>query len=142
MDHETRKEKQYSFETRRWSRVKDDRCHTECVVASVRTGWTVLGYEARLYVKGDLLYRSRMFMTRRLANEEADRLLYETISISQLFGPGAQKTNSEHQNGATEIPDDGQAPSDSQTAPATGSAPATQAASASAIPPTTQTPAR
>jgi hypothetical protein len=83
-------EKQYSFETRRWSRVKDDRCHSECVVASVRVGWMVLGYEARLYVKGELLYRSRLFSTRRLANDEADRLLHETIAISQLFGPERQ----------------------------------------------------
>lgn len=77
---------QYEFETRRWLRMKDETCHAECVVVSVRTGWTVVGYEARLHVRGGLAYQSRTFLTRQLANEEADKLMVDTIKRARA-GP-------------------------------------------------------
>lgn len=52
----------------------------QCVVVSVREGWTVHGYEVRLHSRDLLLYRSRRYLSRKLANEEADALLTETLS--------------------------------------------------------------
>ena len=78
-----------AFETPRWSRMRNDECVLECVIASVRTGWTVLGYEARLYRKGFLIHRSRVYLTRKLATEEADALLRETVSVSNVV-PGRE----------------------------------------------------
>lgn len=70
----------YEFETRRWSRLRNDEVALECVVVSIRDGWTVRGYETRLYRQGLLLHRSRLQFTRRLADDEADMLLRETLS--------------------------------------------------------------
>jgi hypothetical protein len=69
-----------AVERSRWSRVRGERSALECLVASIRTGWDVHGYEVRLYHGNTLLYRSRTFMTRSLANADADHLLRHTLS--------------------------------------------------------------
>lgn len=71
--------KTFVFETRQWSRARDGEPVLECTIASMRTGWTVHGYEARLYIKGSLPYRSRVFLTRQRATAEADKLLFEQL---------------------------------------------------------------
>jgi hypothetical protein len=71
--------RRYEFETHRWSRMRNDERVLECVIAAVRDGWTVLGYEVRVYSQRQLLYRSRQFLERRFALQEADALLRETI---------------------------------------------------------------
>jgi hypothetical protein len=73
-----RMEKRYEFETRRWSRVRNDERLADCVVVSVRKGWQVMAYECRLYICNQLCY-SRPFSTRRLAEADADSLLGEII---------------------------------------------------------------
>jgi hypothetical protein len=86
--------RRYEFETHRWSRVRDDapdECMLECVVASVRNGWTVLGYEVRLYCRNHLMYRSRVHLMRKLANDEADSLLREALtSLDRGSSPTTQ----------------------------------------------------
>lgn len=72
------------FDTHRWSRMKDDQLLLKCVVTSKRNGWTHAGYEVRLFSQSQLIYRSRLCLTRRLANDEADSLLHDTLlSISR-----------------------------------------------------------
>ena len=71
--------RRYEFETHRWSRIRNDERVLECVIAAVRDGWTALGYEVRVYTQRQLLYRSRQFLERRFALQEADALLRETI---------------------------------------------------------------
>jgi hypothetical protein len=80
------------FETHRWSRLRNDDCILECVIASVRSGWTVFGYEARLYRKGFLIHRSRTYLTRKGAIDEADALLRETLFS---LGPNRESAPSE-----------------------------------------------
>lgn len=67
------------FETRHWCRVKDGEHVLECVIASVRSGWLHLGYQVRLFSRGQQVYHSRMFLSRKLANEEADSLLRDAV---------------------------------------------------------------
>ena len=83
--------RRYEFETHRWSRIRDDERVLECVIVAVRDGWTALGYEVRIYSRSQQLYRSRQFLERRFALQEADALLRETIGPIQdhsvLRGP-------------------------------------------------------
>lgn len=72
--------RQYEFADHRWSRIRDEERVLQCVVVSFREGWSVLGYEVRLHSRNVLLYRSRRYLSRKLANEEADSLLTETLS--------------------------------------------------------------
>jgi hypothetical protein len=55
----------------------------ECIITSRRHGWMPLGYEVRLFSRTQLVYRSRVFLTRKLANDEADALL---IDLLRSFG--------------------------------------------------------
>lgn len=75
--------RRFEFEAHRWSRVKDDERVLECVIVAVRDGWTALGYEVRLYSRRHLMYRSRPVFERRLAVQEADSLLRETVASVQ-----------------------------------------------------------
>lgn len=75
--------RRFEFETHRWSRVRDEERILECVIVAVRDGWTALGYEVRLYSHRHLMYRSRPMLERRLAVQEADSLLRETLASVQ-----------------------------------------------------------
>ena len=79
--------RRYEFETHRWSRMRNDERVLECVIAAVRDGWTALGYEVRVYSQRQLLYRSRQFLERRFALQEADALLRDTIGSIQGHNP-------------------------------------------------------
>lgn len=71
--------RQYEFDAPRWSRIKNTETLMECVVTSRRTGWLHAGYEVRLFCRGQLVYSSRLYLTRKLANDEADALLHDAI---------------------------------------------------------------
>jgi hypothetical protein len=68
----------------------------DCGVTSRRTGWTHAGYQVRLYVKRHLVYQSRLYLTRKVANDEADALLCETLrSVDQNASlPSVRATSS------------------------------------------------
>jgi hypothetical protein len=88
--------RQYEFDAHRWSRIKNDELLLDCVVTSRRSGWIHAGYQVRLYVKGHLMYQSRLYLARKLANDEADALLRETMrSVGQhAFVSSAQAKSS------------------------------------------------
>jgi hypothetical protein len=71
-----------SLETLRWSRMRGPHQSLTCVVASIRSGFHVQGYEVRLYHRGMLLYRSRLYTSRALANQDADQLLADIFTAA------------------------------------------------------------
>lgn len=73
--------REYEFDVHRWSHVKDDEILHECVVTSRCVGWSHIGYEVRLYANRHLSYRSRVYLIRKLANDEAEALLRETLRV-------------------------------------------------------------
>lgn len=79
--------RRYEFETHRWSRLRNDERVLECVIAAVRDGWISRGYEVRIYAQRQLLYRSRQFLERRFALQEAEVLLCETIASIHDHNP-------------------------------------------------------